>query len=63
MYKELSNLQFHYGNIDNVHIERSKIRKEKKKSNSSKPISGKLNGNNSKNNLKGKLKCKYRDLN
>lgn len=30
MYEELSNLQFHYGNIDNVHIERSKIKKNKK---------------------------------
>lgn len=30
MFEELSNLQFHYGNINNIHIERSKIKKEKK---------------------------------
>ena len=29
MYEELSNLQSQYGNIDNVHIERSKIKKKK----------------------------------
>lgn len=30
MYEELSNLQFHYGNIDNVHIERSSLRKDRR---------------------------------
>lgn len=34
MYEELSNLQFHYGNIDTFHIERSKMKKVKKNSNS-----------------------------
>jgi len=66
MYEEFSNLQFHYGNIDNVHIERSKVKKEKKKQNSSKSISDKINCSNSKNNvrnsLKGKLKCKFKEV-
>lgn len=54
MYEELSNLQFHYGNLDNFHIERSKIRKDKKKPTCSKQVNDKRN-----NNFKGKLKNKF----
>jgi hypothetical protein len=50
MYEELCNLQFHYGNIDGVHIEKSKVKKGYHKQVNPK--------RDNKDNTKRKLKCR-----